>query len=205
MNDAIRMQISAFVDGELPDNEADLLLRRMSQDAELRRKAAEYLAIGRLMRGEGSVPGADRLNERIAEAIGGRRVDDIPVASEPAATRSVRPLAGVAVAASVALVGIFALQYVGSPGEPPDAAGAAVATSTPERGGYTVPQQIDIQLQQYNQSHGDALSQRGNGINARLVALDLTEEALEDAAKVEDPVDNEEVVPERDGNPGKDL
>ena len=32
MNEGIEMQISAFVDGELPENEAELLLRRMSQD-----------------------------------------------------------------------------------------------------------------------------------------------------------------------------
>jgi len=31
MNEAIRMQVSAFVDGELPENEADLLVRRLSQ------------------------------------------------------------------------------------------------------------------------------------------------------------------------------
>ena len=61
MNEAIRMQISAFVDGELPDSEADLLLRRMSQDADLRRAAAEYLELGRALRGEGSVRGVDRL------------------------------------------------------------------------------------------------------------------------------------------------
>ena len=39
MNDAIKMQISAFVDGELPDNECELLLRRLSHDAELRQQA----------------------------------------------------------------------------------------------------------------------------------------------------------------------
>jgi len=44
------MQISAFVDGELQDLEADLLLRRMSQDVELRAEVAEFLAIGRLVR-----------------------------------------------------------------------------------------------------------------------------------------------------------
>ena len=45
MNDGIKMQISAFVDGELPEAEAQLLLRRLSQDAELRQQAAEYFAI----------------------------------------------------------------------------------------------------------------------------------------------------------------
>ena len=51
MNDAIKTQISAFVDGELPDNESEMLLRRLSQDLELRQQAAEYFAIGRAMQG----------------------------------------------------------------------------------------------------------------------------------------------------------
>jgi len=38
MNEAIKMQLSAFVDGELPENESELLLRRLSQDAELRQR-----------------------------------------------------------------------------------------------------------------------------------------------------------------------
>jgi negative regulator of sigma E activity len=44
------MQVSAFVDGELPENEAELLVRRLSQDAVLRQQVAEYLAIGRIRR-----------------------------------------------------------------------------------------------------------------------------------------------------------
>ena len=66
MNEAIRMQISAFVDGELPDSEADLLLRRLSQDAEMRREAADYLEIGRIMRGEPAVRGIERLRQHIS-------------------------------------------------------------------------------------------------------------------------------------------
>ena len=181
MNDAIRMQISAFVDGELPDNEADLLLRRMGQDAELRRRVAEYLAIGRIMRGESSVAGIERLSDRIAEEIGGRRVDDAAIAAAEPSGRAIRPLAGIAVAASVALVAIFGLQFT----DPPDGQGsapevAAVATSTPETA-YTVPQPVDERLLQYYRSHGELSSEYGaNGINARLVTLRLSEEALEE-------------------------
>ena len=51
MNEAIRMQLSAFVDGELPENEAEMLLRRLSQDVELRQQVAEFMAIGRALRG----------------------------------------------------------------------------------------------------------------------------------------------------------
>ena len=181
MNDAIRMQISAFVDGELPDNEADLLLRRMGQDAELRRKVAEYLAIGRIMRGESSVAGIERLSDRIAEEIGGRRVDDAAVAAAEPSGRAIRPLAGIAVAASVALVAIFGLQFTGSPdGQGPAPEAAAVAASTPETA-YTVPQPVDETLLQYYRSHGELSSEYGaNGINARLVTLRLSEEALEE-------------------------
>ena len=65
MNDAIKAQISAFVDGELPENEAEMLLRRMSQDRELRQQAAEYLAMGRAIRSERTFAGMDTLRERI--------------------------------------------------------------------------------------------------------------------------------------------
>ena len=66
------MQISAFVDGELPENEAELLLRRLSQDAELRQEVAEFLALGRLIRSEAGLSGADRMHERISAEINER-------------------------------------------------------------------------------------------------------------------------------------
>ena len=110
MNDAIRMQISAYVDGELPDSEAGLLLRRMSQDPELRREAAEFLELGRIMRGEGSAPGVERLRERIAAAIDGRPEDDGELSPDTQKGSALRPLVGVAVAASVALIALFGLQ-----------------------------------------------------------------------------------------------
>lgn len=114
MNEAIRMQLSAFVDGELPENEAELLLRRLSQDAELRQQVAEFMAIGRAMRGEVQVGGIDRLRDRVADALG-----EVPVMADatdaaPAANRYLKPLAGVAIAATVAVAAIFGLgQFTG--------------------------------------------------------------------------------------------
>ena len=70
MNDSLRMQISAFVDGELPENENELLLRRLSQDAALRQQVAQYLAIGRLIRRDHEIPGMSELRDRIAAALG---------------------------------------------------------------------------------------------------------------------------------------
>lgn len=111
MNEAIRMQVSAFVDGELPENEAELLVRRLSQDALLRKQAAEYLAIGRVMRGEYNVRGTDVLRERIAAELDAGSPQDM--ADEPvvaARSRFARPLAGLGIAAAVALVAILGLQ-----------------------------------------------------------------------------------------------
>ena len=195
MNDAIRMQISAFVDGELPDAEADLLLRRMSQDAELRQKAAEYLEIGRALRGESNVKGIDRLLERIASEIDDKPLVDDVVKPESVPARAMRPLVGVAVAASVAMIAIFGMQITPGIDDEVTSESAVVAESA-EDPGYTVPQQIDDQLRQYYLSHGASSSELGaNGMNARLVTLRLSEERLSEE-EVEDSIEADESADE---------
>ena len=189
MNDTIRTQISAFVDGELPDSEADLLLRRLGQDAELRQAAAEFLALGRMMRGESSVPGIEHLRERIAAELDNRQAEDDEVGAESAPRRSVRPLVGVAVAASVALVALFALQVTPgvdtAPAVDTTTAGAVDDTS------YTVPEPDDEQLRQYLLNHGELSSELGaNGMNTRRVTLRTSEElVIEDVASEADEED----------------
>ena len=185
MNDAIQMQISAFVDGELPDNEADLLLRRMSQDGALRQKVAEYLAIGRALRGETSVPGVDRMHERVSAAIDDKPLDEVSATTGSKPARAIRPLAGAAVAATVALLAIFGLQQTMNVDDSgADASGSSVVDADP---GYTVPQQLDDQLRQYYLSHGATATEFGaNGINSRFVSLRLSEEVIPESADAED-------------------
>lgn len=201
MNDAIRMQISAFVDGELPDAETDLLLRRMSQDAKLRQQAAEFLALGRAMRGQTAIPGIERLPGRISAAIDDYAPQDVspgddPRGSDTLAAKPIRPLIGIAVAASVALVAIFGLQVrpgVDGPNETaPDNAVAEIVADP----GYTVPRAVDEQLRQFYLSHGASSSEFGaNGMTTRLVSLRLSEEALaEDEAA--DEAEDEDIVVE---------
>ena len=173
MNEAIRMQVSAFVDGELPENEAELLVRRLSQDALLRKQVAEYLAIGRVMRGEYSLQGTDALRERIAAELDQRPLQDEAV--EPAgdtSSRYVRPLAGFAIAATVALVAIFGLQRVVSVDTAsPDAVVAdGVALSE------TVPTVSSEDLQFYLLH-----SESSNTLDARLTAAQIRAEELDDA------------------------
>lgn len=176
MNDAIRMQISAFVDGELPENEAELLLRRLSQDRELRQVAASYMAIGRLLRGERSLVGMERLRLSIAAELDDQAVSDHLDVAVPANRRFVRPIAGVAIAAGVALAAILGLrQNVGITAF--DGTGdAGTVANSPVETTYVVPDQPDDLLLQYYLSHGEASSDYGgNSVTARLVNLQLRE------------------------------
>ena len=147
MNEAIKMQLSAFVDGELPENEAELLLRRLSQDAELRQQVSEYLAIGRVMRGEPQVGGIDTLRDRISVAL-----DDGEVVADieddlPSSGGFTRPLTGFAVAATVAVVALFGFrQFAGPDVTPTVGPGETVVVTQPS---------ADELLDQYRQSHGD--------------------------------------------------
>jgi sigma-E factor negative regulatory protein RseA len=110
MSEQIREQVSAFLDGELPDSETELLLKRLTRDGELRESFGRYALIGEALRGGGSQLLSKGFSSRVNLAIDGEPVM-APVA--PPAGREKRwwrPLAGVSVAAGVATVAIVALQ-----------------------------------------------------------------------------------------------
>ena len=189
MNDALKMQVSAFVDDELPENEADLLVRRLSQDFELRQQVADYLAIGRVMRRESGVAGVERLRDRISAELDERpSQDDADRAPASAPSRLLRPLTGVAVAATVALIAILGLRQTPGTGEPgvgeiPDAV-AEVGTDD----AYTEPAPSDDMLQLYRLMHTEVASGfDANRFNPRLVTLQLLERApVDEIADEED-------------------
>jgi sigma-E factor negative regulatory protein RseA len=110
MSEQIREQVSAFLDGELPNSETELLLKRLTRDGELRESFGRYALIGEALRGSS----ADRVTRSFASRVN-LAIDGEPaqVASQAAKTRAAhwwRPLAGVGVAAGVAAVAIVALQ-----------------------------------------------------------------------------------------------
>ena len=195
MNDSIKTQVSAYIDGELPANEAELLLRRMSQDHELRQQAAEYLAMGRLIRGERSVPGIENLRQRISDELDDKSAQqdfDVPDSAGP---RYVRPLAGFAIAATVALAAIFGLQQTASMTDinmAPGSDSAAVA-ELENNGAYTVPEQVDDQLREYYMRHNASSSYFGaQSINARLVTLQLRDGVVVESDNEIVPLDEDE-------------
>jgi negative regulator of sigma E activity len=190
MNEGIKMQISAFVDGELPETEAQLLLRRLSQDFALRQQAAEYLALGRAMRGQRSVAAIGDLRGRIAAAIDDKLSEAEFEAIEATGRRYLRPLAGFAIAATVALAAIFGLQQMTTT---PGAANAVTDPVIVEGTGvdsYTVP---DIE---YFQRHSQFSSESGiNNFETRRVSVELRSEGeLESELQEIDPREDPAVV-----------
>lgn len=142
MSEQIREQVSAFLDGELPDSETELLLKRLTRDGELRESFGRYALIGEAIRGASQAYLTTGFAGRVNLAIDG---EPTPAGSHPVPMRSAhwwRPFAGVAVAAGVAAVAVVAFhQRADAPGVRPSAVTAQIATATvPVRGGAAVPQ-----------------------------------------------------------------
>jgi sigma-E factor negative regulatory protein RseA len=110
MSEQIREQVSAFLDGELPDTETELLLKRLTRVGELRESFGRYALIGEALRAEGSQTLTRGFASRVNLAIDGEPAHVPSLAARPRASRWWRPLAGVSVAACVAAVAIVALQ-----------------------------------------------------------------------------------------------
>jgi len=146
MTDALNEQLSACLDGELPPAELDLLLKRLERDPELRQTLGRYTAVGEAMRQAKPAIASRSFADKVMGAVDqepavARRRVRIP----PVLLRSLRPVAGIAVAATVAAVAIFSVQQAGvAPGpvvasEPSTAPTALVAQSDDEAASYIVP------------------------------------------------------------------
>jgi sigma-E factor negative regulatory protein RseA len=110
MSEQIREQVSAFLDGELPDTETELLLKRLTRDGELRESFGRYALIGEALRGSGPQLLSRSFSSRVNLAIDGEPVVAPAARSASRGKRWWRPLARVTVAAGVATVAIVALQ-----------------------------------------------------------------------------------------------
>ncbi len=169
-------QLSAFVDDELDPAEAELLVRRLAGDDSLRQTAMRYSLAGDVIRGE-LADGDPRLLGRRVSAAVSEETAQPAVAAEAARGRWMRPLAGAAVAATVAVVAILSL----SPGVGPGTTGTPVVTvpdadptSTPAS--YVVPAEISRRagspdrLSRYYLNHSQyATMMGGQGTLVRIV------------------------------------
>jgi sigma-E factor negative regulatory protein RseA len=106
-------QLSALLDGELPEAEAAMTLRRVARDEELRSAALRYSLIGDALRGELPAGKPAGLVARVRAQL---ELEPAPGELAPAAIAAAPPVrrlatygAGLAVAASVAIVALVAL------------------------------------------------------------------------------------------------
>ncbi|MDP9007138.1 MAG: sigma-E factor negative regulatory protein [Pseudomonadota bacterium] len=145
MSEQILEQVSAFLDGELPNAETELLLKRLTRDVPLRESFGRYALIGEAMRGTGPHILTGGFVSRVNLAIDGEPAHVAAHASQQArAYRWWRPLAGVTVAAGVATVAIVALQQRAiSPGLP--RASAVTAQSNPVSPNRVAAQNVSLQ------------------------------------------------------------
>src|SRR5882762_1842101 len=110
MSEQIREQVSAFLDGELPNSETELLSKRLTRDGELRESFGRYALIGEAIRGTTRGLLTKGFAGRVNLAIDGELIPVNGPASQARGLRWWRPFAGAAVAAGVAAVAVVALQ-----------------------------------------------------------------------------------------------
>jgi sigma-E factor negative regulatory protein RseA len=111
MKDKIHEQLSALVDDELAEPEQALLAGRIARDADLHQRLLRYQLISDALR--------NQLPERIDPAFSSRVQAAVrnealvpPAAGAGRLAAMLKPVAGLAVAASVATVAVFSLQTV---------------------------------------------------------------------------------------------
>ncbi len=123
MSEQISEQVSAFLDGELPNSETELVLKRLTRDGELRESFGRYALIGEAVRGGTLSLMTKGFAARVNLAIDGEPIPAGGHAPQIRAARWWRPFAGAAVAAGVAAVAVVALQQRAvAPGLRPGAA-----------------------------------------------------------------------------------
>jgi sigma-E factor negative regulatory protein RseA len=133
MSDLLNEQLSAFIDGELPQAETTLLMKRLAQDPELRRRLARYQASGDCLRGAGAC-----LTPGFASRISAALEAEPPLTRNPRGAFRLGPmrvLGGLAVAASVAAAALFVLGRGTLPATPT----AEIAATAPQPKQLTPP------------------------------------------------------------------
>lgn len=135
MTDPVKEQLSACLDGELPEGELDLLLKQLGRDPQLRHAMGSYARIGEVMRAERAVTASTGFAAKVSAAIAAETQSEVQTAVarplKAAALQWLRPAVGVAIAAGVAAVAVFSLQ--------PDAPQPAQVAQTAEQGAAALP------------------------------------------------------------------
>ncbi|MGA7965742.1 MAG: sigma-E factor negative regulatory protein [Gammaproteobacteria bacterium] len=134
MSDLLREQLSALIDGELPVEECELLVKRIGNSAELARCWHAYHLIGDALHNELSTGAAQKLASRVREALNEE-------AEPPASVRHHGLRRWSTLAAGVAVLGLAGLAgaLISSHMEP----GKVFAPAGNAAGGSATPIHVD--------------------------------------------------------------
>lgn len=179
MNDKINEQISAWVDDELPEAERDLLARRLVQDPELARHWKHYHLISDALHSQLPERVDINLADRVAEAL---RDEPVPAAQGGSSANWHKRLAGMAIAASVAVAAVLVVRQADTPVESTIQVAEQSALPGPEQyrriegtqWAKARPQVAD-QLNQYLVNHNEYAARNGHlGVSphVRIVGYD---------------------------------
>ena len=179
MKEKLHEQLSALVDDELADFEQELLVKRVSGDAALQKRLASYQLISDALQ--------NHLPERVDTAFHAsvrEAIKDEPAAQPGSGGLAAlfRPLAGLAVAASVAVVAVFSLQ---SARQEDPASAVAIATNAPADDGGMLAEDAPLlvknpdtqDLDAYLVNHNEYAVNRGMLPYVRLVGHEMNVES----------------------------
>jgi len=165
MSDEIGEQLSALVDDELDEIERPLLLGRLQRDTGLREILGRYQLISEVMRGAGQVATLG-IADRVKRAL--EQDSTLPEMDKPntAGLSWWKPIAGLAVAASVALVAVLAVTSVRQPAVETAPRVAFTENVAPATGGSEelwerIEPRIDKRMAAYLVNHNEYAGSRG--------------------------------------------
>lgn len=184
MTDQVKEQISALVDDALPAQERSLLLARMVSDGDLRATWSRYHLIQDSLRNHLPQAVTPDLSARVMAALENEPAHDRATSQSRNLTRWLKPVAGLAVAASVAVFAVMVFQPQGTD----SGAGVQVAEVSPPpvpapdqyrrvTGTQWQGQQASVseQLNQYLVNHNEFAARNGMPMMAphvRIVGFD---------------------------------
>ncbi|MFU8821248.1 MAG: sigma-E factor negative regulatory protein [Gammaproteobacteria bacterium] len=194
-------QLSALLDGELPEAEVAMAIRRVARDDVLRGAALRYSLIGDALRDELPAGRPANLVERVRAQLD---AEPVPVTGAPAGfARFTKWGAGFAVAASVAMVALVALPGRQQDLPPPVLTATDIAVPGPEQRIGAPPVYTRAagggpdRLTRYYVNHTEyAPPMSGRGALTRIIVIQPRAASPEDDVPEYSPA-----VPEENGTP----
>lgn len=175
-------QLSAFVDGETARFESKRMADVLLGDDELRRRWTHYHLIGEVLRQEKVTLADANFSRRVMQSIESEETTETTAAGSLLRRRWLKPVVGLAMAASVAGAMVIGLQSAMSPnglgtggalGQKPLEADMTTQTSVTQSNdpGYHVPNQLEsyMRMNSYLLSHAEQSGAQGLMPYARMV------------------------------------